>query len=202
MRVIWDVCSGFYRLSVAVVWNLHSREAVAVRVKLSFTPPVCKPGLRSGGLEAISSHQGCDILNSHDYVSAPIAVPALDASDRAVYACTARALPVARSVPPHSNRLKSILLLSGSRSNVCAADVVRGDFSDRVEHLPPQPKAVGFFTMLKPFCNQALRASERVPPGARRFNAVSNTSTLTQGRCNGGNLWVQWCRFAGRYHRR
>ncbi|CAI8728503.1 hypothetical protein EMIT0P265_120016 [Pseudomonas zeae] len=72
------MCSAIYRLSVAVVWNLHSREAVAVRVKLSFTPPVCKPGLRSGGLEAISSHQGCDTLNSHDYVSAPIAVPALD----------------------------------------------------------------------------------------------------------------------------
>jgi len=134
MRVIWDVCSGLYRLSVAVVRNLQSRETVAVRVKLSFTPPVCKPGLGSGGLEAISSHQGCNTLNSHDYVSAPIAVPALDASGRAVDARTARAVPVALSVPPHSNRLKSIFLLPGSRSNGCAADAVRGDFSDRVEH--------------------------------------------------------------------
>jgi hypothetical protein len=98
-------------------------------------------------------------LNSHDYVSAPIAVPALDASGRAVYAGTARAVPVALSVPPHSNRLKSILLLSGSRSNFCAADVVRGDVSDRVEHYRPSPKRSDFsqcssLFAIKPYVHQ------------------------------------------------
>ncbi len=143
MRVIWDVCSVFYRSSVAVVRNLHPRGAVVARVKLSFAAHIFKPGSGFGGLEAVSSHQGCDTLNNHKAVSAPAAVPIPYVAGLALYPRTVRTSLIFLSVMPHSSQLKPFLLLPAARRNHGAA-VVRGDFPDRVAHDRPSTNPSDF----------------------------------------------------------